>query len=46
MMKDERIFNSLGLVLKSKSTYSVDKELANPVLYGEIRDVNPMGPRE
>lgn len=22
------------------------KELANPVLYGEIRDVNPMGPRE
>ena len=24
----------------------MDKELANPVLYGEIRDVNPMGPRE
>lgn len=46
MMKDERVFDSLGLVLKSKSTYSVDKELANPVLYGEIRDVNPMGPRE
>lgn len=46
MMKDGRIFDSLGLVLKSKSTYSVDKELANPVLYGEIRDVNPMGPRE
>lgn len=46
MMKDERVFGSLGLVLKSKSTYSVDKELANPVLYGEIRDVNPMGPRE
>lgn len=46
MMKDERVFDSLGLVLKSKSTYSVDKELANPVLYGEIRDVNPIGPRE
>ena len=46
MMKDERVFDSLGLVLKSKSTYSVDKELANPVLYGEIRDINPMGPRE
>lgn len=46
MMKDERVFDSLGLVLKSKSTYSVDKELANPVLYGEIREVNPMGPRE
>lgn len=46
MMKDERVFDSLGLVLKSKSTYNTDKELTNPVLYGEIRDVNPMGLRE
>lgn len=45
-MKDKSVLDDLVLVLKSKSTYSVDKELANPVLYGEIRDVNPMGPRE
>lgn len=40
--KDKSVFDGLCLKLKSESTYSVDKELANPVIYGEIRDVNPM----
>lgn len=44
--KDKSVFDGLCLKLKSESTYSVDKELANPVLYGEIRDVNPMGLKE
>lgn len=45
-MEDKRVFDGLGLVLESKSTYNTDKELANPVLYGEIRDINPMGLKE
>lgn len=45
-MKDESVFDGLNLKLESKHTYSTDKELANPVLYGEIRDINPIVPRE
>ena len=45
-MEDKRVFDGLGLVLESKSTYNTDKELTNPVIYGEIRDINPMGLKE
>lgn len=45
-MKDESVFDGLRLRLKSKPTYSTEVELTNPVIYGEIRDINPIVPRE